>query len=229
MEASRTTFSDWTLQRLEDEFGLRLDSGHADLLEWTNVDLAELSGPERDALEKMRKRLADHAPGWNEEELKMYFLGPLITLVDFDSQEFNFFAGRWLGSHVNHHELCGIVDGIVARGHWEPVHPYFCLTEYKPEKGRDRDPGGQTVSAMLAARELNNDGRTMYGSYILGRFWFFLTLDGQRPSYGMSKAYDASSEDIEQIFLILRRVKNIAARGIAALPAAGSSSRAADS
>lgn len=221
METSRTSFSDWTLQRIEDEFHLRLDAEHADLLDWTNVAPAELSGEEREALEKIRKRLAHHAPGWNEEELKLYFLGPLVTLVDFDSQDFNFFAGRWLSSDVDHHELCGIVDGVVARGHWEPVHPYFCLTEYKPEKGRDRDPGGQTVSAMLAARALNNDGKTVYGAYILGRFWFFLTLDGHRPVYGMSKAYDASSEEIEHIFLILRRIKNIAAAGIAELKAAG--------
>ncbi|MEO0416295.1 MAG: hypothetical protein AAF226_15215 [Verrucomicrobiota bacterium] len=49
-------------------------------------------------------------------------------------------------------ELSGEVDAVVAKGRYEPVAPYFCLHEYKPEKGRDLDPAAQVLSAMLAAR-----------------------------------------------------------------------------
>ena len=211
-EPIKRNFSDWSLQSLRDTFKLQLNRQHATLKAWEEAaQNEELDPPLQQNLESLRDTVERHAGGWNEEELKLHFLGPLFRFVDFDGEDYGAFAGRSFGANVGGYHLSGIVDGVVARGYWEPVLPYFCLQEFKPEKGRDKDPAGQCLSAMLAARELNADGEPLYGAYILGRFWFFLTLDGEKMVYGLSKAYDSSSEDLEAIFRLLRTLKRIVA------------------
>lgn len=210
MDLRQTSFRDWTLQTLEDTFRLREDRSHAPMAEWLeaepNVDLTTQS-----ELNKLRQSLDRHARGWNEEELKILFIGPLLRLVDFDGENYGIFADRMLSATVESCVLSGVADALVARGRHEPVTPYFCLQEYKPEKGREVDPAAQVLAAMLTARELNPTKHTIYGAYVIGRFWFFLTLDGQDPVYSISRSFDASSDDIVSVFGLLQRLKFVVA------------------
>ena len=61
---------------------------------------------------------------------------------------------------------------------------------------------------MLAARKLNPYPQTMHGCYVIGRLWFFLTLDATEPVYSISPSFDASSADIVQIFAMLTKLKS---------------------
>jgi hypothetical protein len=64
-----------------------------------------------------------HRFGWNEEELKMFFIGPLLDLVDFDGPNYNVFAGRRLAAKVGEYELSGIVDGPLHGVDTNPSSP----------------------------------------------------------------------------------------------------------
>jgi hypothetical protein len=205
-EPAATLFRDWSLQRLEDTFGLKDNPADATMREWLAVS-TKFDQPVADELESLRHALDRHSRGWNEEEMKLFFIGPLFRLVDFDGPNYGAFGGRTLSAKVGDYALSGVVDGLIARGRYEPVIPYFCLSEYKPEKGREPDPAGQVLAAMLVARELNQDRQVIYGAYVIGRLWFFLTLDGVENVYTISRSFDASSEAIAEIFAVLSKLK----------------------
>ena len=61
---------------------------------------------------------------------------------------------------------------------------------------------------MIAAQQANKAvgiQNPLYGVYVTGRFWFFVILDGNK--YMESLAYDATQEDIFQIFAMLKKAK----------------------
>ncbi len=151
----QATFSQWTLQALEKTFHLTRHREHVALTEWLELD-AEISPAEQTRLQTIRELVLDEAAYWSEEELKFKLIAPLIEMADYRNG-LRFFAGRTLSAQVDDYELRGIVDGIVAAGHYEPEIPYFCLHEYKPEESTRRDdPAAQVLSAMLAAQAYND-------------------------------------------------------------------------
>ncbi len=56
------------------------------------------------------------------------------------------------------------------------------------------------------SRYLNDKKHLLYGCYVLGRFWFFVVLDG--TDYAVSNAYNASDDDIYQIVALMREAQN---------------------
>ena len=95
-----------------------------------------------------------------------------------------------------------------ASGFREPQQPYFCLQEYKREKDPEGDPAAQLLAAMLVAQELNQHQLPVYGCYVKGEVWHFLTLEER--SYTISQGYLASRQaDLDDIFSILKRLKVI--------------------
>jgi hypothetical protein len=44
-----------------------------------------------------------------------------------------------------------------------------------------------------------------YGCYIIGRLWFFVVV--QEKSYSVTRAYEATRDDIFDIVAILKRVR----------------------
>jgi len=58
---------------------------------------------------------------------------------------------------------------------------------------------------MVAAQKLNQHQHPIYGAYIIGRHWYFVILEAS--SYTESLAYDATKDDIINIFCILRQTK----------------------
>jgi hypothetical protein len=151
-----------------------------------------------------------NAEYWNEEELKIKFIGPLLDLVKFDDEKFRIFYDRPLTAQVDGITLSGTVDMMVATGFQIPTTPFFCIHEYKQENKRDGDPKGQLLIEMIAAQAINNAeskyiNKPIYGCYVLGRNWFFMVL--QDKKYSVSSGFDASQEDIFQVFRILRNIK----------------------
>ncbi len=143
------------------------------------------------------------------EEVKLKFIGNLISLVDFDTENLSAFAERELSGTVDGEELSGFPDLMVARGKQEVDAPFFFLHEYKKELDNNSpDPAGQCLAAMLLAYEKNRDVPQMaeqpiYGTYVVGRQWFFVVLKDRE--YGISDSYASTHKD--ELLDILRIMK----------------------
>jgi len=77
----------------------------------------------------------------------------------------------------------------------------------KKEQGVDNDPYGQLLVAMMTAAEINGGNQTMYGAYVIGRNWFFLTLKDN--AYCISDEFVATRDDIFKIYGALKNLKSI--------------------
>ena len=60
---------------------------------------------------------------------------------------------------------------------------------------------------MMTAQEIKNNEHPIYGAYVMGRNWFFLTLQGRK--YCISDEYVATRDDIRSIYKILKNLKII--------------------
>ncbi|MDM8518505.1 hypothetical protein QUF64_00555 [Anaerolineales bacterium HSG6] len=202
------TFKEWSLAELDKTFSLKEVQKTESLENWLagTVDISEF---EMQSLHYLRGRLKRGVHDWNEAELGYNFIGPMMTLVDFTAEQFNFFAQRSFGGTVEGVTMRGNPDGMVASGFREPEKPYFCLQEYKREKDIEGDPAAQVLAAMLVAQEINEHKHPIYGCYVRGQFWFFAILEGK--NYSFSKPYVATRDDLFDIFRILKALKQIIA------------------
>lgn len=209
------TFSQWTLQDLQDTFRLKRHDSLPSLTDWLEMD-CEIDPLDHKTLEKLQEKVLRNSAYWSEEELKFFLIAPLINMADY-TDPVHFFGGRGLTAEIDDFQLTGVVDGMLASGEYSPKRPFFCLHEYKPEEsGRKDDPAAQVLSAMLAADKLNEDDEPVYGAYVLGRLWFFITLEGR--DFSISKDYSASHEDIFDILRILKNLDSLVGKRIELLP-----------
>lgn len=199
------SFDTWTYEQVEDSFGLVPLRTNDTFEHWLKAEGYEPDAAEKVILDKYRNLLFDEVKNWNEDELKLFFIGPLLSLINFYTPNFKAFAQKNLSIETPEVSASGKVDFLLARGKVIPKLPYFCLHEYKQENRRDNDPLGQLLIAMVAAQYKNEMKMPIYGSYVSGRNWFFVLLDNK--NYILSNAYNASDEDIYQIFAILKKCK----------------------
>ena len=198
-------FSKWTIEEVEETFHIEQVKNFPMLEAWETFD-APISPDEAAQLRILGDRLRDAVHDWNEEELKLKFIGFLIALVDYDQAEYRAFFERRIAVKIDHEQLAGVVDCMISKGKRSPKRPFFCLHEYKPEKRASDDPMGQTVIAMVAAQKSNDDGKPIYGAYVVGRNWYFVVL--HEKAYAVSLEYDATKEgDLFGIFKALRFIK----------------------
>jgi hypothetical protein len=214
------SFEKWTTEEVEMTFGISFNRNHLLMKEW--VDFTETINPEiQKRSEELRLFLQDYADFWNEEDIKIFFVIPIIQLINFYSFEHQYraFAEAQLEAEVfdknqNPLTIRGKVELVVAKGKQKPQIPYFFLNEYKPQTKAQADPKGQLLIAMLVAQAKNN-GKNLpiYGMYSIGQFWFFIVLIGKE--YSVSNAYDATkANDLAQILNKLRFVKNFIERNL---------------
>ncbi len=199
-------FRECTLRILEKHFRLKELTETSLLDDWLNRD-ADISDFERQNLQLLRKKLKKNVHDWNETELACYFIGPVLSLVDYTTDRFNLFAERLFSGVVDDIEMAGKPDGLIASGLREPETPFFCFQEYKKEQDPEGDPAGQVLAAMLVAQELNEYQYPVYGCYVRGRDWFFMVLQGKE--YCVSEGHQATRDDIFDIFRILKGLKQI--------------------
>ncbi len=204
----KSTFLNWTCAKLEKTFGLEEVLEHSELQKWIEKSATqEVETEEIYILQRIQKGLVQHGNLWNEAELKEYFIGPVLTFIDFNSKTFHSFCERLISAVIGEHDISGKPDNLVAKGRWEPETPYFCLHEYKKETDPDGDAIGQVLVAMLVAQTLNQNEKTIYGVCIKGKVWYFLILNNKQ--YSVSKLYNATDEEIFDIFKILKALKEI--------------------
>ena len=205
---TKRLFSDWNKEELEDTFGLIRCRTLPALDEWlAGVGSQSLNALQQEMLSQLKDVLIDYADAWNEVELAEYFIGPVLSLVNFNTPHFTIFSDRTITAIVGDYELSGEPDAVIATGRYSPKIPYFCFHEYKRSFEPKKDPAGQALSAMLAARELNPRKHPMYGMYVVGKLWQFMVLNGNE--YCISKGFLADDEEIFDIFKILKALKVI--------------------
>jgi hypothetical protein len=206
------SFKDWTILDLEQTFGLKKQDPKdcTVLQDWLNVSDSVTDLRILTELEDIRTDIMEYADIWNEEELKGFFVFPLMRLVRFKNEKYKVFYERKLSVKLNNIELKGDVDAMIASGSYNKIiAPYYCMHEYKPESRKStNDVRGQLMSEMLAAQTINKDEMPIYGSYLNGRLWFFATLIGN--TYCFSNGFVADSEKgLAYIFNALTKLKSI--------------------
>ena len=204
-------FERWEYQTINELFGFRrlYDESMPVLDEW----LAAVHTPTSaisEMIEELRAELLVRADAWNEDELKMLFIAPLLAFALGRSKHYKIFTQRPLSIQFPdlNIEASGRVELILARGEQHPRQPFFFFHEYKQERKRDNDPLGQILIAMIAAREENQEKFPLFGCFVTGRLWYFVILDDNK--YNVSMAYDSTQkDDILKIFSALKEVKKI--------------------
>jgi hypothetical protein len=202
-------FQDWTYEDVEDTFGIRLLKKDPLAQEWLSAKY-DFSDADLKDLEKLANLLLNRINSWNEDELKFFFIGPLVSMVDYEFDRYKAFTQRPLAAifEKEGYEATGRVEVMLAKGKLNPKQPYFFIHEYKPEKNRDNDPLGQVLIAMVVAQHYNEQKIPVYGCYVNGRNWFFIVLHDN--SYSVSRAYDATDMiDLTQILSCLIDIKRI--------------------
>jgi hypothetical protein len=202
----KSNFRDWSLDRIDQTFDTKPAPQMDSLTAWLAID-SPIENSEREYLQRLQRTLRIGGYDWNEVELENKLISPLIILAELDCYEYCYFLERDLEGTLGEHELTGRVDGMIASGFRSPKAPYFCLYEYKKEKEPNGDPAGQALIAMLIAQEKNKDDLPIYGSYIIGRNWYFMVLEGK--SYTISNGYAAESDDIFAIFKAIKALKGM--------------------
>jgi hypothetical protein len=199
-------FESWETQDLETLFGLEKTKQMPLLDDWL-ASTTVLDSYTQKRVETLKEKIFDFADYWNEDELKLQCISKIIDFAEYDEiKNFNMFSQRQISATINNIEIGGRVDFVLAKGRQKPMKPYFFIHEYKQEtKKGSSDPKGQLLSEMLVAQVRNEGIRPVYGCYVLGRSWFFVILQGKE--YAVSRAYDASQDDIYKVIAILRKIK----------------------
>ncbi len=136
----------------------------------------EISKEDESYLKNLIKKNKLFLSAYNEEQLKVKFIAPVLNKVDFFFDNIKDWYEYWLSATVNNVLFRGKTDFMIAKGIDEPEIPYFLLQEYKKSINFTGNPKYQLLVAMIAAIELNNVN-TLSGCYIIGRTWFFVILE----------------------------------------------------
>ncbi len=206
------SFEKWKTEEVERTFGIAQKDSCALMESWLAYQTA-LTPVELSRADDLRKRHKDFVNFWAEEDIKVFFLMPIIDIVYFyDLNRYRTFMESTLEADLTDiqnktQKIRGRVEMLVATGKQDPQTPFFFLNEYKPRNKSQSDPQGQLLIAMLAAQALNNGKNLpMYGLYTIGQNWYFVLLEGKY--YYISKQYDATDmEDLTQVLYLLKFVK----------------------
>ncbi|MFN8491607.1 MAG: hypothetical protein U0350_28675 [Caldilineaceae bacterium] len=210
MPENRFNFNQCTLPLLDKTFGLRRALALPALTEWLEQGKQSvLSALDLSKLADLQELLLLNADNWNEQELSLHFIGPLLGMVKFTAlYRYNLFAQRHIEAQVGDYLLAGEPDGLIASGYYEPEIPYFAFAEYKRQRDPNGDPAGQALAAMLVGQQLNGHQHPVYGCYVIGRDWYFMVLSDHH--YAISYGHNAlQSAELADILRILKALKTM--------------------
>jgi len=206
-------FRNCTTEFVEDTFNLTKIKESNYLNNWfVDSKNIEISDFETQAVLYFQTILNQKVLDWNEYELSEQFIGPLISLVNFNTHKFSAFVFRQLKGQIGDYILSGEPDLMIATGRSQPKIPYFCFQEFKRSFENPGEPQGQVLASMLIAQEQNVEKHPIYGIYVIGKYWHFLVL--HKNEYVVSKSFTADDEEIFDIFKLLKQLKNIIIQSI---------------
>ena len=186
------------------------NQAHPLLNEWLSFSEIALDIGEQSIFEAILEDARQNIHNWHEEDLKMQFIAFVLRLGYFKNTAlYHSYFERVIEATVGEHYLKVKTDFMVAKGILDkPETPYFHFQEYKRQTDPNGDPIGQVLEAMLIAQELNQNAKPVYGCYVIGKHWSFITLEN--TTYCISESYDSTkSHELLQIIAILRHFKVI--------------------
>jgi hypothetical protein len=162
-------------------------------------------------LEESRQDLLLNRRKWNEEELKMQFVSAVLRASQVSiPDKVRVFYERPLSGMIQGYSFSVICDCMVAT----PTHggrpkaPYFFLQEFKKGKGDKLDAEAQVLVAMLLAQAQNNDGKPLYGAWLMGESWYFTVLNGNE--YCVSETFNSTDMNhLNKIVYMLQHLKTL--------------------
>ena len=199
-------FGKITIKELRILFDLERVYDHQIFNYWLNCDIT-LADQEVKFLTTLLEREIDLIKVYNEEDLKIHFIAPILNRIDYKSFKYKIrdFYEETLVYETQNFILGGVTDFIVAAGLEYPEKPYFFIQEFK--KGLQySNPEPQLLAELIAAAELN-DVQTIEGAYIIGGNWSFMILtklDKHKYQYSVSKNYD--STDLDKLIRIYKNL-----------------------
>jgi len=201
-------FSKCTQDFLKENFGLKRVLKHKVLNDWFEKSEQQIiDDVDTNVLLRLQNRLLLKSEFWNEVELSEHFIGPVLSLIDFNTEYFSAFADRTIEAEIGEYKFIGKPDFMIASGDEFPKIPLFCFQEYKKQTDPEGNPNSQAVAEMFAAFILNNNQRPIYGVSVIGQAWQFIVFDNKE--YCLSKKYNADDEEIFLIFKTLKALKKI--------------------
>lgn len=206
------SFETWTEEDVQDLLGFQKSKNLSILNDWLAPPFEPCSEADQKTIALLQKLLQDNGSGWNEDELKLNFIAPFLLAVYYYTDHYKPFSQRKLAATVNNIEIGGVIDYLLASGKQTPKHPFFCLHEYKRQRGRStaNDPLGQLLAEMITIQHLNQQKgieHPIYGMYVEGKFWNFIVLEGN--TYAESEPLNANTHEIYTVFAILKKLKTI--------------------
>lgn len=206
-DARLKRFKYWKTHELQKHFGIKKIKKSKELAEWLDVS-ADVSAAEKKELDKLQQPLIEMVQYWNEATLQYHFITPFIRMIGFQSDKYQSFLEAKLSLTHEGQTIQGKIDFLVASGEFAPEAPYFALHEYKPEPSVSTEPQGQLLVAMMAAAQENEKrgiDLPLYGTYIMGRFFFFVYF--YKNQFATSLTYDSTKSDLYSVFNVLKKAK----------------------
>lgn len=198
-------FGSWTMEELHQQFGLQEVDSILLMEEWAESGI-ELTATEKQELAYLCKEAQLQSEYWNEDDLKMNFIAPIMRLVYYNVRYlYKAFYQRSFQAKIGEIEIGGTVDMLVAKGWYSPTIPYFFLHEYKQEQGGKADARAQLLAAMLAAQTLNPSEKPVLGVYLVGASWRFTLLQGKK--YCIKRLDTTHEHELIQTYKMLKWVK----------------------
>ena len=144
---------------------------------------------------------------YNEEDLKIKFITPLLNKIKFVSfeNEFRDFYELSLKYQTEDFIFQGTTDFVVSKGLVKSKKPYFFIQEFKRSE-EFSNPRPQLVAELIAGIELNNE-KVMKGAYIVGENWNFVILEklgDKNYQYFVSSTFKATNR--EDLYLIYKNL-----------------------
>ncbi|KOR32967.1 hypothetical protein TI05_03895 [Achromatium sp. WMS3] len=204
-------FAKIKIQDLEKLFYLKIIFTEQIFTDWFNYDIT-LKDEDIIFLKTLLEQEKNLLRYYNEEDLKIHFISPILNRINFKSYEHEVrdFYEEFLIYETNDVILKGIADFLVAKGLKSPKNPYFFIQEFKKNAGYS-DPEPQLLAELISAVELNQFNE-MKGAFIIGENWIFVILSRlaeHKYHYSSSRTFNASNiNDLQSIYKNLLVVKH---------------------
>ena len=207
-------FKQCTLLLLDKMFGIEQTENSDFLDNWLNKrEIEEVSDFEKMSIDRLQKNMKRNIYSWNEQELALNFIGPLISLITFSSKKFNIFAERLLDATIKDVagedvSLSGKPDTFVASGFRAPEVPFFSFHEHKTEVDSSGDPIGQVLASMLVGQAKNGlMDDPILGCYVVGQNWYFLVLENK--TYTIASPFATTNQEVYDVLKTLKAMKTM--------------------
>jgi hypothetical protein len=200
------SFGTITPEELLEVFNLSQD-GEKLVLDIGNIDISE------DIKDRLSGLILEHEmelDRYLEEELKMLFIAPILNSISFKCNGVKLWLERELSLQLDSVSISGKTNFMLAKGWLKPEAPLFFIQEYK-KSIPNGDPKWQLIAEMLVSLNISNK-KSILGSYIFGRYWYFIKLIKieDRYIFSISESYDSLKiDDLVVIYKNLIAVKKL--------------------